>query len=66
MTPEERFERIEATLERVTDRLDRISEGHQELETAQMKQQRGPTRLGEAMTALTEESREWKADSSEN
>jgi hypothetical protein len=31
----ERFERIESVLERVTDRLDRITEAHVELEAAQ-------------------------------
>jgi hypothetical protein len=37
MEPEvrERFERIERNLERVTDRMDRITEAHLELEVAQ-------------------------------
>ena len=52
MTPEERFERIEATLERVTERMDvvsermdRISEAHQELEDGQITLQKALTRF---------------------
>jgi len=55
MTTEERFERIESTLVRITDRMDRMSETHVELETAQVNLQRAQTRIAE-------ESREWRTD----
>src|SRR5439155_18937944 len=55
MTTEERFERIESTLVRITDRMDRMSETHVELETAQVNLQRAQTRIAEG-------SREWRTD----
>ena len=51
MTTEERLDRIESI-------LTRISESHLELETAQVSQQRAQTRLAETMTAFAEETRE--------
>ena len=45
MTTEERFTRIEATLERVADRMEKISEAHQELEAGQINLQKALTRF---------------------
>ena len=47
-----------AACREVADRLDRISEGHQELETAQINQQRAHTKLEETLTAFIDETRE--------
>ena len=58
MTTEERFERIEATLERVANRLERISESHQELDAAQVNQQRAHTKLEQSLTAFIDETRD--------
>lgn len=64
MTTEERFTRIEAVLERVADRMEKISEAHQELEAGQINLQKALTRfveetrsrfdeVGEKLTNLT-------------
>jgi hypothetical protein len=72
MTPEERFERIEATLQRLAeaderanrkfDRRDEFDEqlrtAHMELEAAQLNQQKTHTRLEEALAAFVDETRE--------
>ena len=62
---EERFQRIEKTLERLAerdsvmeDRLDRIAGGHMELEAAQINQQKVHTKLEEALTLFIHETRE--------
>lgn len=47
MTTEERFTRIEAVLERVADRMEKISEAHQELEAGQINLQKALTRFVE-------------------
>ena len=45
MTTEKRFTRIEATLERVADRMEQISESHQEMEAGQINLQKALTRF---------------------
>ena len=51
MTVEERFNRIESN-------LDRITEVHLELETAQVNQQRAHTKLAKSLTTFIDETRE--------
>ena len=51
MTSEERLERIESI-------LSRISEAHLEQETAQVNQQRTHTKLEQVLTAFIDETRE--------
>lgn len=69
---EARFQRIEKTLERlaerdqvadkrldrVSERLDRMAEGHLELEAAQLNQQKLQAKLQEALTLFIDETRE--------
>ena len=62
---EARFGRIEATLEKLSqrdniieDRLDRIAEGHLELEAGQLNQQKVHTKLEEALTLFIHETRD--------
>src|SRR6266516_1990718 len=51
MTTEERFERIESI-------IGRLAENHLELEAAQLNQQRSHSKLEEAMTRFSDETRE--------
>ena len=59
MTPEERFERIEAALQRLAEGQvaqqefsERLAEGHMELEAAQLNQQKVHVRLEQVVADL--------------
>ena len=65
MTPEERFERIERKheqlaelVEQIGQKVDRIAAGHIELEGAQLNMTRVHTRLEEALTAFSTDTKE--------
>ena len=58
MTTEERFERIERTVERIADKVEKIAEGHIELEAAQLNQQRAHTRLEQSLTSFIDETKD--------
>ena len=65
MTSEERFERIErkheelaALVMQIAEKVNRIAEGHVELEAAQLNQQRVHTRLEESLKSFIDETKD--------
>ena len=61
LTPEQteaRFQRIEASLDRVTQRMEAITQAHVELEAAQLNQAKAHMKLEESLTRFSDETRE--------
>jgi archaellum component FlaC len=52
---QERFERIEASLERAGQRIEQITVAHQELEAAQLNAQKAHDRLTATVEGVTEQ-----------
>jgi hypothetical protein len=58
MTPEERFTRIEAIMDRFATGMENLRTSHMELEAAQLNQQKAHTKLEESLAAFIDETRE--------